>query len=209
MNTGVKCFTLSLVFVLAFAVLGEPGEEMKMIKMDEAVQDFTLKDAMDKEHSLKALSKDKKATVIMFIATQCPVSNAYNERMVKLYNDYKDKGIQFIGINSNKQESVKEIAKHSKDNGLEFVILKDLQNKIADYFDAKRTPEIYLLDENLVLRYHGAIDNSQDNPDKHYLREVIGYALEGKEIPKDAKETKAFGCTIKRVDKERTPKRTP
>jgi len=206
MKRSFAIFALLAVFLFALTTL-EAAEEM--VKLDKPVKDFTLRDAMDETHSLKKLSQEKKATVVMFIATECPVSNAYNERMVKLYNDYKEKGIQFIGINSNKQETVKAIAAHNKDHGFEFVVLKDWQNRIADYFDAKRTPEIYVLDANLVLRYHGAIDNSQDNPEKHYLRTVLDYMLAGNEIPADAKETKAFGCSIKRVDKERTQKSTP
>ena len=91
------CICTLFVGVLAYA---------DTIKIDKAVPNFTLKDVKDKEHSLKDLSRDKKATVMMFISTECPVSNDYNERIVALHNDYKDQGVQFIGINSNKNESV-------------------------------------------------------------------------------------------------------
>src|SRR6185295_5553507 len=62
------------------------------------VEDFTLPDANGKEQSLSAL-KGKKGTVLIFVAVQCPVSNAYNERMEKLAQDYKARGINVIGIN--------------------------------------------------------------------------------------------------------------
>src|SRR3989338_5089299 len=71
------------------------------------VEDFTLEDYDGVKHSLSDF-KDSKAIVLMFIATQCPVSNAYNERMVSLYDDYKSKGVTVLGINSNKEESVNE-----------------------------------------------------------------------------------------------------
>ena len=61
----------------------------------------------------------------MFIATECPVSNDYNSRMEKIFNDYKGKGIAFLGINSNKAESVNRIKEHAEDNQLTFTILKD------------------------------------------------------------------------------------
>ena len=206
-------FILALIFTFAFAVgmFAKAGDDEHKVEIDKGVRDFTLKDVMGLEHSLKELSKDKKTTVVMFIATQCPVSNHYNERMVKLFNDYKNKGVQFIGINSNKQESVEEIAKHSQEHGFQFTVLKDPGNKLADYFGAKRTPEVYLLDEKQVLRYHGAIDSSENEPQKAtpYLREVLGIVLAGKEIPAEQKETKAFGCTIKRVEQETGPKKTP
>ena len=58
----------------------------------QKVVDFTLEDYSGKRVTLSDF-KDAKATVVMFIATQCPVSNAYNERMVKLYNEFSGKGI--------------------------------------------------------------------------------------------------------------------
>ena len=93
--------------------------------------------------------------------------------IVALHNDYKDQGVQFIGINSNKNESIKEIVEHNKANKFSFFVLKDLKNEIADSFGARRTPEIYLLDEKRILRYRGAIDNSQEDPKTHYLRDVL------------------------------------
>ena len=145
----------------------------------------------------------------MFISTECPVSNDYNERIVVLHNDYKEQGVQFIGINSNKNESVEEMAEHNKVNKFDFLVLKDLRNEIADKFRARRTPEVYLLDEERILRYRGAIDNSHQNPETHYLRQVLDLVVDGKEIPKDLKTTKAFGCTIKRVRREQRRDRTP
>jgi len=174
------------------------GEKQPEVKLDEKVPNFTLKDFTGKEHSLYDYLKHK-GIVVMFIATQCPISNAYNERMVKLYKDYVPKGIAVLGINSNKQESVEEITEHSKKHGFEFPVLKDWNNVIADKFDAMVTPEIYLIDSTGVLRYHGRIDDSR-NPGKvtqNDLRDVLDAYLAGKPLPK--KETKAFGCTIKRV----------
>ena len=147
MKLLTRIFTMIFIFIVAFSVNG--GADT--VKMDKEVPNFTLKDAMDKEHSLKDLSHEKKATVVMFISTQCPVSNHYNERIVALHNDYKDQGVQFIGINSNKNESVEEIAEHNKTSKFDCVVLKDLRNEIADKFGARRTPEVYLLDEKRRL----------------------------------------------------------
>lgn len=205
----MKLFARILALTFICALASRVIANVDTVKMDKEVPNFTLKDSMDKEHSLKELSRDKKATVVMFISTECPVSNAYNERIITLYKDYKDQGIQFIGINSNKNESVEEIAEHNEANNFHFLVLKDLKNEIADSFGARRTPEIYLLDEKRILRYRGAIDNSQKDPETHYLREVLDLVVAGKEIPVDLKKTKAFGCTIKRVRKERDRTRTP
>ena len=80
---------------------------------------FALKDVDGKEYTLSDFLS-KRFTVIMFIATQCPISNDYNERMAALYNDYASKDIAFVGINSNKQEDIEEIKDHAAKNGFKF-----------------------------------------------------------------------------------------
>jgi peroxiredoxin len=175
------------------------GEQSLGVKLDEKVPNFTLKDYTGKEHSLYDYLKSK-AVIVMFIATQCPVSNAYNERMVDLYDFYAPKGIVFLAINSNKQESIEEIAEHSAKHGFQFPVLKDWKNVVADKFDAQVTPETYLIDSTGVLRYHGRIDDARvlSKVTQRDLRDALDTYLEGKPILR--RDTKAFGCTIKRID---------
>lgn len=164
------------------------------------VENFTLPDYNGVKHSLSDY-KDSKAIVVMFIATQCPVSNSYNERMVSLYNDYTPKHVMFIGINSNKQESAEEVKQHAQEHGFKFTILKDTNNVIADKFDAQVTPEIYVIDPSTFkILYHGRIDNAmrESKVTSHDLRSALDEILSGKPIA--VTETKAFGCTIKRVN---------
>ena len=113
--TGI--LALISVFTLAFSVIADTAT----VKMDKEIPNFTLKDTTDKEHSLKDLSEKKRATVVIFISTECPVSNDYNERIVALYNDYKDQSVQFIGINSNRNESVEDIVEHNRTNKFSFL----------------------------------------------------------------------------------------
>jgi peroxiredoxin len=95
------------------------------------IENFTLQDIDGAKHALTDYTKSK-AVVLMFISTQCPVSNGYNTRMAALHSDYRDRGVVFLGINTNKAESVDQIRSHAKDHGLGFTILKDPDNKIAD-----------------------------------------------------------------------------
>jgi peroxiredoxin len=164
----------------------------------EKFDNFTLKDYQGKEHSLSDY-KSSKAIVIIFVATECPVSNAYNERMEKIYQDYNDKGISFFGINSNKAESVADIRTHAVKNNLSFTILKDEKNIIADKFNASFTPEVFVLNPNFELLYHGRIDDSKREKDvkTNDLRQTLDEILNGKSVSNP--KTKAFGCTIKRV----------
>jgi peroxiredoxin len=162
------------------------------------VEDFTLLDYKGNKHSLSDY-KDFSAILILFIATECPVSNAYNSRMEALYEEYKDKDIAFLAINSNKAEDIVRIQEHANKNNLSFTILKDEKNIIADIFDASFTPEAYVLNSDFEILYHGRIDNSRDisRVETRDLQQAIDEILSGKEVSNP--ETKAFGCTIKRI----------
>jgi peroxiredoxin len=167
------------------------------VALGAVVADFTLPDAEGKEHSLASL-KGSKGTVLIFVATRCPVSNAYNERMRKLADDYRARGVNVVGINSNYNEPPSEVLEHAAKKGLTFTILKDAGNRIADRFDAQYTPEAYVLDASGKLVYHGRIDNSRsgDSVTSNDLRDAVDSVLAGKAVEKP--EVKGFGCTIKR-----------
>ena len=151
---------------------------------------------------LEKLLKENKYTVLMWISTECPVSNAYNERMVKLYDAYAGKGIAFVGMNSNKAEKISDIEKHSKEKGFKFAVLKDDMNKIADLYSAQVTPEVFVLGTKGAIVYHGRIDDSKnaDKVEKKDLAAALDALLAGKKI--ENAETKAFGSTVKRVEKQ-------
>lgn len=188
-KTLITVVVLSLVFTnLVLA------EELK--KADN----FSLKDYNGKIHSLSDY-KNSKAVVLIFVSTQCPVSNAYNERMAKLYESYKGKNVAFLGINSNKAEQLEGIKKHASENNLQFAILKDDNNVIADKFEASFTPEAYVLNSNLELVYHGRIDDNRKADDVQIsdLSIALDEILDGKSVTNS--KTKAFGCSIKRVSK--------
>jgi peroxiredoxin len=180
-----------LAVIISFAGLTGGGAPSR-------VENFKLKDYNGKEYSLSDF-RNSKGVVIMFIATQCPVSNGYNDRMAKLYSDYKDKGIVFVGINSNKEESAQEVKAHAKEHNLNFLILKDTGNIVADKFGASVTPETYLLNKDYEILYHGRIDDNRrgDEIKTQDLRNALDQYLSGKKI--GVTSTKAFGCSIKRV----------
>ncbi len=171
------------------------GEGIK----DSVIKSFTLPDLDGKNVSLTDF-KSSKAIVLMFISTQCPVSNDYNGRLATLSNDYSGKGVTFLGINSNKAEDIGEIKEHGSKNGFKFTILKDKGNVVADQLAASFTPEIYVLSPDLKLLYHGRIDDKRriDEVTSSDLKNALDEILAGK--PVAVAKTKAFGCTIKRVN---------
>jgi len=181
-------------------VVASPGRSRaNAVAAGDTAQDFTLTDVGGTAHRLSQY-RDSAAVVVVFIATQCPVSNAYNGRMVELASTYQPKGFQFLGINSNKQESVDEIVRHSLRNRFPFPVLKDQGNVVADQFGATRTPEVYVILPSRRVAYHGRIDDSQNEANIHSrdLKDALDAILAGRPVPRP--ETRAFGCTIKRVN---------
>lgn len=200
-----KLFALLLTLATAFAIAaaGNTRATNNDVPAPPAIGativDFTLPDTNGKEHSLASL-KGKNGTVLIFVAVQCPISNAYNERMEKLAQDYKARGISVVGINSNSSESADTVKSHAAAHKMTFVILKDNGNKIADSLGATKTPEAYVLDANNKLVYHGRIDNSRDlaQVNSSELRDALDATLSGKPVAKTT--AAAFGCSIKRAD---------
>src|SRR5207302_9727303 len=122
------------------------------------IDNFTLKDGTGKSWSLHDF-KDKKAVVVVFIGTECPINNAYLPRLVELHKAYAAKDVQFLAVNSNRQDTTARVAEHARQFAIPFPALKDDGNVIADQFAAQRTPEAFVLDAERRVRYHGRIDD--------------------------------------------------
>jgi hypothetical protein len=123
--------------------------------------------------------KDSRATVVVFVSTVCPVSGDYAERLSKLYSDFKDQGVRFYYVYSNKTESPDSIREHVRGLGLPFPAFRDEANRLADHLDAQLTPAAYVLSAKGHMLYSGAIDDAV-NPARvktPYLRFAIGAAL--------------------------------
>jgi peroxiredoxin len=168
-------------------------------KVGSQVSDFQVRDLDGKAVAFSSLKGP--ITVVTFIATQCPVSNSYNQRMSELYKDYSQKNVKFIFVNANRSEPASEVRDHAKRVGFPFAVYKDPDNVLADRFDAQVTPESFVIDSSGVIRYHGSIDDSMNESRVHTRRlsAALDALLGGKAVP--STETKAFGCTIKRVHK--------
>lgn len=189
-------FTIGLTLTFAAAAaaraeaptIGSTAPEIKLTTLDG--KPFLLSEAV----------KGKNAVVVMFIATKCPYSNAYNDRMRDMAIAYGKQNVLFVGINSNKSEPADEVGSHGKQHGFSFPLMKDPDNKVADLYDAKHTPEVFVVDGTGKLRYHGRIDENYEEPAKVAspdLKNALDAMIASKPVAKA--ETKAFGCSIKRV----------
>ncbi len=194
----MKTIITACCLILA-AFTGVAGD-LTTLKAGDTSPSFALKNYDGTDVVLDSVLKTHDYAVVMFIATECPVSNAYNERMADLADRYGKKGIAFVGINSNKAESSEDVRKHATAHGFSFPVVKDPNNAVADRFGALVTPEIFVVDGARTILYHGRIDDNRkaDKVGKKDLDEALTALLGGKKVSAD--QQRAFGCTIKRVE---------
>lgn len=168
------------------------------------VAGFTLEDVRGKQHSLDDLA-GQQLVVIAFLGTECPLAKLYSPRLARLHQAYGPRGVAFVAINSNVHDSLAEIAASARTHGLEFPVLKDHGNQVADQFGATRTPEVFVLDRDRVIRYSGRIDDQygvgyvREKPGRNELADALDELLAGKSVTRPRADP--VGCLIGRVRK--------
>lgn len=172
------------------------------LKIGSSAPDFNLPGTDGKNYSLDSFS-DKQALIIIFSCNHCPYVQAYEDRIIQIQQDYKDKGVIVVAINSNEDEgypedSFENMKKRAAEKKFNFLYLRDEDQSVARAYDATHTPEIFLFNKERKLAFHGKIDDNWQEPGKvqnHYLRNALDELLAGKEI--SVPETFTIGCTIK------------
>jgi peroxiredoxin len=170
--------------------------------LGRSIKEFNLQDFRGKKHAL-ADYHDSKFIVIAFLGTECPLAKLYGPRLANLAETYEPRGVSFVGINANVQDSMTEIAAYARVHGIHFPILKDVGSQLADTFGAQRTPTVFVLDEQRVIRYCGRIDDQygvgfvRNKPQRNDLQASLDDLLAGKEVTTPV--TEAVGCHIGRT----------
>jgi len=169
------------------------------------VADVALKDVKGQRCTLGEY-KSKKAIVVIFVGTECPIANLYFPTLAEMQKRYANQGVQFLAINSNGQDSFADVVEHARERRLPFPVLKDVEQRAAEAFGASRTPEAFLLDANRIIRYRGRIDDQygytyrRAAPTRTELKDALTELLAGKRIT--TPESECQGCLIGRVRKE-------
>jgi peroxiredoxin len=176
-----------------FVAFSLPATTMLALDVGAVAPEFAMTTLDGRRFSLAEAEKTHSAVVVLFISTICPYSNYYNDLIRDMATEFGKKGVAFVGINSGRLETADEARDHAREHGHAFDILKDPESRVAELLDARRTPEVFLLDASGTLRYHGRIASKISAPD---LKLAIDALLEGKPIR--PAETKAFGCAIQR-----------
>ncbi len=150
--------------------------------------------------------RDENLKVVCFLGTECPLAKLYGARLQQMANTFGKQGVSFIGVNSNSQDSPLEITNYATKHGIQFPIAKDADQSIAIAFDAKRTPEVFVVDPLGAIRYQGRIDDQYEpgvartEPTTRDLHDALANLVTGK-MPTQAK-TEPVGCLITRIAKK-------
>lgn len=137
-----------------------------------------------------------KATVFVFVSTQCPIANIYSPRINELAQKYTTSDVQFFLVDSNLEDSAAALKRYIQERGYRFPAVKDVGTSLADALSADRTPETIIVDQQGAVRYRGRIDDNTDREKiiRHDASEALDALLDGKPIARA--RTLAFGCAV-------------
>ncbi len=170
-----------------------------MPEIGEQAPGFTLPDTEGTMHEPGGAP----ATVVVFTCNHCPYALAWHERTIALARDYSDRGVKVIAINPNDSEryprdSLEAMRARVQAGDFHRVpYLRDESQQVAHDYDAKTTPDVFVLDAKGILRYRGAPDADYEDPSQEaaYLRAALDAVLKGRDP--DFAETKPVGCSVK------------
>jgi len=193
-----------VVVVLTLLLRGEPAAPPEPTSSSEPFVEFKLQDFWGADYSLSQW-EDKRAVVVVFLGTECPLAKLYGQRLTELAQQYEPQGVQFVGILSNRQDSLEDMSHYARQHEIEFPLLKDLGNRVADQLGATRTPEAFILDPLRIVRYQGRIDDqygvgfSRADVSRSHLTAALDELLTGQEV--SVPKVEAVGCLIGRVQR--------
>ena len=186
----------------------------RVMKTGETLPYFKLQAVNGKVYTNKDFNK--KVLAIIFLSNHCPTAQAYEKRIIKLYNKYKDL-VDFVLVTSNSPkalnpdelrytdygDTIQDTLARSKEIGLKIPYLYDADKQyLATALGALTTPHIFIFDEKRELYYNGAIDNAPNHhrnkitkPKKLYAENAINSILKNKVL--DVRETRPTGCSTK------------
>ncbi|PCJ62926.1 MAG: thioredoxin family protein [Planctomycetota bacterium] len=172
------------------------------LPIGSSAPDFNLPATDQKDYSLSSFS-DSKYLVVFFTCNHCPFVIGSDAITVKTVAQFKDKGVAFIGINSNSQnthpaDSFDHMVERMKENDFPWVYARDKSQDAAKAYGGLKTPHFFVFDENRKLVYTGrGVDNPRNalESEVNDLDRVLEELTEGKEI--SIALTNPIGCNVK------------
>lgn len=143
--------------------------------------------------------KGIKGTVVAFLSSHCPCSRGQEGLLNTYAQKYAAKGIRFVGINANQDETYEEALGYFQNSKMKFPVIRDQINSLyANELDAQKTPHVFLIDSKGKILYQGGISNHRDptKADEFYLEKAIESFLDNRPIEKNY--FAVLGCFIQR-----------
>lgn len=175
-----------------------------MLELGTKAPGFSLPDVISGETYSLDRFKGNKALLVIFICNHCPYVKQIKESLVEYATDYMPKGVGVVAISSNDVENYPEdrpekMKEDAERLGYPFPYLYDESQEVAKAYKAACTPDLFLFDENLKLKYRGQFDDARPGnniePTGSDLREATDKVLSGEEVPEEQKPS--IGCNIK------------
>lgn len=194
--------TIVILAFSAFTVTSLPAEEDAedvSVRIGSSVGSLSFTDIHYLPRTLSEFG-DRKAYVVVFTTLDCPIVKRSLPTLKKLEEEYRDKGVQFVAINTSPADEMVDVADQAVRADLPFPVGKDYAGNASRTVGAQRTPECVVIDSNLILRYRGRIDATfrlsgvQQGNVRHDLREAIEDVLAGRDVA--IPETPVDGCLI-------------
>jgi peroxiredoxin len=176
---------------------------MDSLLIGKYAPDFELPGTDGAIHHLARYLEKHRAIVVIFMCNHCPYVKLYLDRLKQLQTEIQAQGIAIIGINPNDadqfpEDSYEKMQPFATENNLNFLYLRDMNQDVAQAFKAKKTPQAFLLDQQGIIRYAGAIDDNAQAPEAvqtQYLKNAIAALLSNQSI--NPASTDPVGCSVK------------
>jgi thiol-disulfide isomerase/thioredoxin len=208
---------LWLILGLLAAPVLAASAQRPILQIGESAPDFKLPGVDGKTYTLADFASAR-VLVIVFTCNHCATAQAYEDRLIQLQKDYKDKGVQLVAICPNDplalrldeldfsdiSDSLDEMKIRAKDKNFNYPYLYDGDTQtVAHAYGPIATPHVFIFDQDRKLRYRGRVDNAEIGPvTKTDTRNALDEILAGK--PVTVETTRVFGCSIKWSDKRQS-----
>ena len=168
--------------------------------MIATAQDFVLPDTGGREYRLSELAADG-PVVVVFTSNHCPYSQAWHQRLLDVARDYVPRDVSTVFVNANDadrhpSDSLEAMRERVASEDWPAPYLRDESQEVARALGAQVTPDVFVVDSDLRIRYRGAPDEDHDDPAANalWLREALDDVLSGVELRRP--ETEPAGCAI-------------
>ncbi|HIE97983.1 MAG: redoxin domain-containing protein [Fuerstiella sp.] len=211
----------ALLFLLATTAPTGAAKDIERLEIGAACPELNLPGVDDRTHKLSDFADDR-LLVVVFTCNHCPTAQAYEDRIIKLDADYRSRGVRLIAISPNDPLAVRldelgytdvgdtldDMKYHAKRVGFGFPYLYDGETqRVSTAFGVLATPQVFIFDEQRILRYTGRIDDADIKPPtSHDARNAIDELLAGK--PVSVATTRVFGCSTKWAEKRASAKKS-